>query len=152
LSSSAIFTTWHERNGINAIVQGKKTESLFFIYLNKLFFKIIFIVDLIASLEREMSFAQWVIGPPGSGKTTYCNGMSQFLTAMGRSHPLPLEIYPPLQNSILPSPKAQHNLPSNPVFHRKVCIINLDPANDALPYAPLAPQLRREAEVVDMGL
>jgi len=47
-----------------------------------------------------MSFAQWVIGPPGSGKTTYCNGMSQFLKAMGR----------------------------------KVCVVNLDPANDTLPY------------------
>ncbi|KAI3889431.1 hypothetical protein MKX03_033885 [Papaver bracteatum] len=40
-----------------------------------------------------MVFGQVVIGPPGSGKTTYCNGMSQ-----------------------------------------KVAVINLDPANDALPY------------------
>ena len=47
-----------------------------------------------------MVFGQLVIGPPGSGKTTYCNGMSQFLTALGR----------------------------------KVAIINLDPANDKLPY------------------
>ena len=47
-----------------------------------------------------MVFGQLVIGPPGSGKTTYCNGMSQFLTALGR----------------------------------KVAIINLDPANDTLPY------------------
>ena len=45
-------------------------------------------------------FGQVVIGPPGSGKTTYCNGMSQFLTAFGR----------------------------------EVAIINLDPANDVLPY------------------
>uniref|UniRef100_A0A453FDS6 GPN-loop GTPase 2 n=1 Tax=Aegilops tauschii subsp. strangulata TaxID=200361 RepID=A0A453FDS6_AEGTS len=47
-----------------------------------------------------MVFGQVVIGPPGSGKTTYCNGMSQFLSLVGR----------------------------------KVAVINLDPANDALPY------------------
>jgi len=29
-------------------------------------------------------FGQVVIGPPGSGKTTYCNGMSQFMKAIGR--------------------------------------------------------------------
>jgi len=49
---------------------------------------------------ERMVFGQVVIGPPGSGKTTYCNGMSQFLTLIGR----------------------------------KVAVINLDPANDALPY------------------
>ncbi|KAJ3675230.1 hypothetical protein LUZ60_004272 [Juncus effusus] len=47
-----------------------------------------------------MVFGQVVIGPAGSGKTTYCNGMSQFLQLIGR----------------------------------KVAVINLDPANDALPY------------------
>ncbi|KAF3337746.1 GPN-loop GTPase 2 [Carex littledalei] len=47
-----------------------------------------------------MVFGQVVIGPPGSGKTTYCNGMSQFLNLIGR----------------------------------KVAVINLDPANDSLPY------------------
>lgn len=31
-----------------------------------------------------MVFGQVVIGPPGSGKTTYCNGMSQFLSLLGR--------------------------------------------------------------------
>jgi len=29
-------------------------------------------------------FGQLVIGPPGSGKTTYCAGMKQFLTSFGR--------------------------------------------------------------------
>eukprot|EP00126_Sphaerothecum_destruens_P004498 Sdes_comp18224_c0_seq1m7805 len=48
-----------------------------------------------------MSFAQLVIGPPGSGKTTYCKGMQEFLTGVGR----------------------------------EVSIINLDPANDVLPYS-----------------
>jgi broad-specificity NMP kinase len=31
-----------------------------------------------------MVFGQVVIGPPGCGKTTYCNGMSQFLSLIGR--------------------------------------------------------------------
>ncbi|XP_794415.1 GPN-loop GTPase 2 [Strongylocentrotus purpuratus] len=47
-----------------------------------------------------MAFAQVVIGPPGSGKTTYCKGMKEFLSQTGR----------------------------------KVTIVNLDPANDFLPY------------------
>lgn len=45
-------------------------------------------------------FGQVVIGPPGSGKTTYCLGMYNFLSQMGR----------------------------------KVVVINLDPANEGLPY------------------
>lgn len=45
-------------------------------------------------------FGQVVIGPPGSGKTTYCHGMSEFLSAFGR----------------------------------EVAVVNLDPANDHLPY------------------
>ncbi|GIL83486.1 hypothetical protein Vretimale_11163 [Volvox reticuliferus] len=47
-----------------------------------------------------MPFGQVVIGPPGSGKTTYCRAMQQFMQATGR----------------------------------KVAIVNLDPANDMLPY------------------
>ncbi|XP_076956812.1 GPN-loop GTPase QQT1-like [Bidens hawaiensis] len=47
-----------------------------------------------------VGYGQVVIGPPGSGKTTYCNGMSQYLQLIGR----------------------------------KVAVINLDPANDSLPY------------------
>ena len=31
-----------------------------------------------------MPFAQLVIGPPGSGKSTYCDGMHQFLAAIER--------------------------------------------------------------------
>ena len=47
-------------------------------------------------------FGQIVIGPPGSGKTTYCDGMSQFLKSLGRN----------------------------------VAIVNLDPANETIPYKP----------------
>ncbi|CCC68121.1 hypothetical protein NCAS_0B00370 [Naumovozyma castellii] len=54
-----------------------------------------------------MPFAQIVIGPPGSGKSTYCNGCSQFFNAIGR--------------------------------HGQ--IVNMDPANDALPY-PCAVDIR----------
>jgi GTPase SAR1 family protein len=32
-----------------------------------------------------MAFAQAVIGPPGSGKTTYCRAMADFLEPLGRS-------------------------------------------------------------------
>ena len=31
-----------------------------------------------------MPFGQLIIGPPGAGKTTYTNGMHQFLNAIGR--------------------------------------------------------------------
>ncbi|KAL1925704.1 uncharacterized protein VTP21DRAFT_587 [Calcarisporiella thermophila] len=47
-----------------------------------------------------MPFGQLVIGPPGSGKTTYCHGMYQLLNSLGRT----------------------------------CSIVNLDPANDFLPY------------------
>jgi adenylate kinase family enzyme len=30
-----------------------------------------------------MPFGQLVIGPPGSGKTTYCNGVAQCLRGLG---------------------------------------------------------------------
>lgn len=35
-------------------------------------------------LPLTMPFAQLVIGPPGSGKSTYCDGMHQFMSAIGR--------------------------------------------------------------------
>ena len=39
-----------------------------------------------AEERREVSYryGQLVIGPPGSGKSTYCAGMKQFLTGLGR--------------------------------------------------------------------
>jgi len=47
-------------------------------------------------------FGQLVIGPPGAGKTTYCDAMSQLLSANGRA----------------------------------CAVVNLDPANDRLPFTP----------------
>ena len=32
-----------------------------------------------------MPFGQIVIGPPGSGKSTYCNGLQQYLQLVGRN-------------------------------------------------------------------
>ncbi|NXQ17611.1 GPN2 GTPase, partial [Peucedramus taeniatus] len=46
-----------------------------------------------------LAFGQVVIGPPGSGKSTYCQAMGAFLARLGRS----------------------------------VAVVNLDPANEALP-------------------
>jgi hypothetical protein len=47
--------------------------------------------ELPAALSRNdlqelstMPFAQLVVGPPGSGKSTYCDGMHQFMSAIGR--------------------------------------------------------------------
>lgn len=34
--------------------------------------------------EKMVRFGQVVVGPPGSGKTTYCHGMFQYLKAIGR--------------------------------------------------------------------
>eukprot|EP00953_Heterococcus_sp_UTEX-ZZ885_P038770 19897-Heterococcus_DN1.PRE.1 len=35
-------------------------------------------------MERGPRFGQVVVGPPGSGKTTYCNGMAQYMRGLGR--------------------------------------------------------------------
>nr|XP_047128365.1 GPN-loop GTPase 2-like isoform X1 [Hydra vulgaris] len=48
------------------------------------------------------TFGQVVLGPPGSGKSTYCAAIKNFLTGIGR----------------------------------KVIIVNLDPANDNMPFVP----------------
>lgn len=52
--------------------------------------------------QIKMPFGQIILGPPASGKTTYCHGISQALSQL----------------------------------HRKPILVNLDPANDHLPYKP----------------
>ncbi|KAI8906426.1 GPN-loop GTPase [Gorgonomyces haynaldii] len=49
-----------------------------------------------------MPFGQLIVGPPGSGKTTFTHALSQFYR----------------------------------ITKRDVCIVNLDPANDNIPYKP----------------
>ncbi|KAM9887143.1 hypothetical protein OXX69_013407, partial [Metschnikowia pulcherrima] len=61
-------------------------------------------------------FGQIIIGPPGSGKSTYCHGMHQFLSAIGR----------------------------------KSAVINLDPANDTLPYPSCSFDIRDYVDVEDI--
>ncbi len=63
----------------------------------------------------KMPFAQLVIGPPGSGKTTYCFGQYQFLSLLSRP----------------------------------CSVVNLDPANDRLPY-PCAIDINRLISVRDV--
>jgi len=55
-----------------------------------------------AVVAGKTVFGQLVVGPPGSGKTTYCNAVKEFLTGIGR----------------------------------KVVIVNLDPANENMPFTP----------------
>ncbi|XP_068426186.1 GPN-loop GTPase 2 [Clinocottus analis] len=54
-----------------------------------------------AGAATSLRFGQVVIGPPGSGKTTYCRAMQEFMTQLGR----------------------------------KVVVVNMDPANEGLPYS-----------------
>lgn len=35
-------------------------------------------------VNNAMPFGQLVVGPPGSGKSTYCNGMSRYMQSLGR--------------------------------------------------------------------
>lgn len=53
-----------------------------------------------SGLTLSGQYGQVVIGPPGSGKTSYCQAMATLLTSLGR----------------------------------KVALVNLDPANDTVPY------------------
>lgn len=62
------------------------------------------LVASVVALMMETRFGQVVLGPPGSGKTTYCKAMARLLQGLGR----------------------------------KVAVVNLDPANDKVPYEAAA--------------
>ncbi|CAK9293819.1 unnamed protein product [Gordionus sp. m RMFG-2023] len=74
-----------------------------------------------------MIFGQLIIGAPGSGKTTYCYGMSQFLNEINDRISKKIE-----QNKDCKSIKEEITF-KNP---RKVAIINLDPANECVAFEP----------------
>ena len=79
-----------------------------------------FLLACVSPIPRLIDSGVQVIGPPGAGKTTYCDGMSQFLTAAGR-----YSLY-------------QRGAVSEGVDYREVAVINLDPANDHCPCVLLA--------------
>ena len=73
-------------------------------------------------LLPRVSWGQLVMGPPGSGKTTYCHGLQQFFAATGRP----------------------------------AVFVNLDPANDVVPYEADVDvrdlvSLERVMEEMDLG-
>ncbi|RXG73613.1 GPN-loop GTPase 2, partial [Armadillidium vulgare] len=89
-----------------AVTEVKKIGNLYSIHTNSpqrngLFHQGPVIYDIKLS-TMTVKFCQIVLGPPGSGKTTYCKAMSILLKEVGRN----------------------------------ISIINLDPANDELPYTP----------------
>ena len=56
------------------------------------------------TLRSQMPFGQLVIGSPGSGKTTYCHGLYQFLHALNR--PISIVNLDPANGLSLPYPCA----------------------------------------------
>nr|KAF6505349.1 GPN-loop GTPase 2 [Rousettus aegyptiacus] len=70
-----------------------------------------------AGAAPATAFGQAVIGPPGSGKTTYCLGMSEFLRSLGRRVAV-VNLDP--ANEGLPCP-AQHLLPDGTVGSQVDC-------------------------------
>jgi GTPase SAR1 family protein len=76
-----------------------------------------------------MPFGQVVIGPPGSGKTTYCAGVQQLLAAADDAAALAASSQQQQQD---PQQQQQRRKPAP----RRPALVNLDPANDCLPYTP----------------
>ncbi|KAF6108959.1 GPN-loop GTPase 2 [Phyllostomus discolor] len=76
-----------------------------------------------AGAALTTAFGQAVIGPPGSGKTTYCLGMSEFLRALGR------------RVAVVNLDPANDGLPPSGALHAPWL-----PAQHLLPDGPLGPQ------------
>lgn len=104
-----------------------------------------------------MGFGQLVIGPPGSGKTTYCDGICQFLNSIGRCELARVRTFSKLCTLeaavvCLFGPVVAASMTDRTDMcgmGMKVCsgtktisflngretvIVNLDPGNDLLPY------------------
>lgn len=84
-----------------------------------------------------MPFGQLVIGPPGSGKTTYCCGMDQYLGELGLKRKV-CAVLLTCALSLATSPYASPIRQTNGVAASgvQVAIVNLDPANDPSGYKP----------------
>ena len=78
-----------------------------------------------------MAFAQLVVGPPGSGKSTYCNGMYQMMSGLERCVAARAVRERTERGGAATSCKGRVRALS---ACRKVAVVNLDPANDSLSY------------------
>lgn len=92
-------------------------------------------------------YGQIVVGPPGSGKTTYCNGMQQYLRLVGRDDTLVVNLDPANESTAgSPGPggacSGEEEKASNEGSDRAISDGNGDDGNDqeqevALPYDTL---------------
>mmetsp|Transcript_671 Transcript_671/g.735 ORF Transcript_671/g.735 Transcript_671/m.735 type:complete len:397 (-) Transcript_671:64-1254(-) len=101
-------------------------------------------------------YGQVIVGPPGSGKTTYCNGMQQYLRLIGRETLVvnldPANEYQPSSNdddestnnerqdtkdsSTDDAPQQQSHLPYDTLLDSSEDVINLSSAMDQLNLGP----------------
>jgi len=81
-------------------MKGTSQNIQIYIQKKRIYLRIVVLTKSENSKRMPTRYGQLVIGAPGSGKTTYCEGMRQYMSALGR--------FP--------------------------AIINLDPANENLPY------------------
>lgn len=70
-------------------------------------------------------YGQVVCGPPGAGKTTYCDGMQQYLQLLGRD-PCVINL----------DPANESNLPYEPIFDVCTDAVNLSSVMDKLELGP----------------
>lgn len=91
----------------------------------------------------SLIFGQLVIGPPGSGKTTYCNAMCKFLEQMGR------------KVAVINIGTRDDNINSL-LFHLyKYIFLSSDPANENMEYTPLvdiSELIKHEEVMLEYGL
>ena len=78
--------------------------------------------------RRRPRYGQVVCGPPGSGKTTFCNGMQQYLTLLGRDACV-INLDPANNNN-------DGDLPYEPIFDVCVEAVNLQAVMQQLELGP----------------